>query len=383
MQRSFSGKPGQLYSESDYFDLTAKDADGVVWTTERAMPPRCNWRSEEDNPIISGNLATLTTERAISGQAHSTNLHFFGDVELPLIIDAFEFSDGDYKFAVRKLEGAFSIEVTSSSALPKDFPGRVQEALRFMLAQPVSWRGLTVSEGIRQTFRIASAVPQSRNTRLYPPIGRGKSHAYIDDCWCMFRLYLQYVLRSSRPSYWNYCSYHLHNACESSANSLDAWSYGLSIAVEGLTALLPPKKKDETNTLLQTMHKDILTFVRKMECYESLLRRLDGLLGSMGNEPPPNRMHLLIPSGHLDEDHVAAWKTLRNKFVHPKGVDLQTLNEQKLQELIFLIHKVTVLMYHIVFYIIGYSGHYTDYATLNFPDKAYPLITPKAADQTT
>jgi hypothetical protein len=59
LMQSFSGKSGQLFSDSNYFNLTAKDASGAVWMADGVMP-ECNWRSEEDNPIITGGLATLT-----------------------------------------------------------------------------------------------------------------------------------------------------------------------------------------------------------------------------------------------------------------------------------------------------------------------------------
>ena len=160
-----------LFADSDYFSLTAKDADGVVWTMERILPT-CNWRSEEDNPIITGDLSTLTMDRAAAGPA-SVRLHFFEDAELPLIIDAYKFSRGNYSFAIRKLESGFTIEVTSNSALPDGFAGHVQEALRFVLARSISWRSLCVSDGNRQTFRLASAVPPSGNARLYRRLGGG------------------------------------------------------------------------------------------------------------------------------------------------------------------------------------------------------------------
>jgi len=375
--RALSSRSGQLYSDSDYSNLTARDADAVVWTVELVLP-NCNWRSDEDNPIVTGDLTTLTMEGPAASREHSVYLHFFEDVELPLMIDKFKFFRDNYTFAVEKLEGSFTIEVSSNTALPDGFAGRVQEALRFMLAQSISWRALCVSDGKRQSFHVASEVQRSRNTRLYPPIGRGKSHAYINDCWNMFFLYLQYILKNSQPGYWSYCSYHLDNACEASANSADAWSYGLCIAVEGLSALLPSKKDDGTIARLKDMTKDIISFVGKMDCYSMLAKRLKGTLDGMANEPPPDRMYLLIPTGHLDAKHVEAWKKLRNKYVHPKKIGLKELNEKKLQELIDTIHKVTVLMYHIVFYIIDYNGHFTDYSALGFPEKTYPSTAAEA-----
>jgi hypothetical protein len=139
MKRSLSAKSGQLYSESDYFDLAAKDANGVVWTAAGFLP-NCNWRSEEVNPIVTSDLDAITMERAAAGSEHSVYLHFFEDAELPLMIDTYNFSHDNYTFAVKKLEGAFTVEVSSNNALPENFGGRVQEALRFILAQSISWR---------------------------------------------------------------------------------------------------------------------------------------------------------------------------------------------------------------------------------------------------
>jgi len=37
------------------------------------------------------------------------------------------------------------------------------------------------------------------------------------------------------------------------------------------------------------------------------------------------------------------------------------------------INKVTVLMYHIVFALIGYQGRFTDYGRRNYPIRNFPL----------
>jgi hypothetical protein len=369
--REISGKPGKLYSPSDYFDLTAEDTQKTVWRAEKLLPI-IGWPTEKATPIVDIGLDKLSVEALDDESEHSVCLYFFEDADLPLMIDSIDFSKGVYNFSARKSNGSFTMEVRSSSALHEGFAGRVEEALRFLLAQSVSWRILMVSDGKRRKFHLASCVPRSTNTRLSPPIERRKSFAYIIDSWHMFFLYLKYVSDNSKPGYWSHCSYHLHNACESSANSLDTWSYGLSIAVEGLSALLPSKKDAEGKALLKAMANDVISYVDKNDRYSSLLERLKGTLNAMANEPPPDRMYLLISTGHLNQELVAAWKKLRNKFVHPKEIDLKTLNSEKLQELMNEIHSVTVLMYHMVFYIIQYNGIYTDYATFGFPEKKYP-----------
>lgn len=131
------------------------------------------------------------------------------------------------------------------------------------------------------------------------------------------------------------------------------------------------------------MNSDVLSYISKNEQYNPLLNRLTGTLNAMVNEPPPDRMHLLIPTGHVDQDHIAAWKKLRNRFVHPKEVDLKKLSSERLQEFMDELHKVTGLMYHIVFYNISYTGRYTDYATFGFPEKTFPLTIELPPSQST
>lgn len=241
VEREISGKPGKLYSPNDYFDLIAKDTRGNVWTAKKILL-NVGWHNAKAAPIIAMGLDEINLEGRATEIEHSVSLYFFEDAELPLIADLFEFSKDSYKFVIQKLEGSFTVEVSSSSALPEGFAGRVEESLCFILTQSFSWRALSVSDGQRRTFHLAAAVSRSLNTRLSPPIERRKSHAYISECWNLFFLYLKYIINNSKHGYWNHCSYHLHNACKSSANSLDAWAYGLSIAVEGLSSLLPSKK---------------------------------------------------------------------------------------------------------------------------------------------
>jgi hypothetical protein len=371
INREISAKPGTLYSPSDYFDLTVEDDKNTSWRSEKLLPI-IGWPADRVTPIIDINLDRLTFETHEDNREKSVCLYFFEEIDLPLLTDSIDFTKIIYKFSVKKSEKLFTIRVCSSNTLNETFAGRVEEALRFLLAKPISWRVLFVSDGERCAVHLASYVPRSSNTRLYPPIERRKSFAYINDSWQMFFLYLKYVLDNSKFGYWSHCSYHLHNACESSANSLDAWSYGLSIAVEGLSALLPSKNDVEGKTLLKDMAKDVMGYVGKNDRYSSLSERLKGTLNAMANEPPPDRMYLLTAARQLNDQHVAAWKKLRNRFVHPKEVDLENLDNERLQHLTNEIHSVTVLMYHVVFYIIGYSGIYTDYSTFGFPERKYP-----------
>src|SRR5262249_50061372 len=139
-----------------------------------------------------------------------------------------------FDFQVQKKEHSFTIEVKSKAALPAHLEVKIQETIRFLLAQTVSLRAL---EGPNHHLQLYSRYRSSPRTRLGPPISRG-GPAFHGHSWQLFAAYLAYVLPGAGP-YWHTCSNHLHNACEASANALDAWAIGLGVAVEGLAALLP------------------------------------------------------------------------------------------------------------------------------------------------
>ena len=47
------------------------------------------------------------------------------------------------------------------------------------------------------------------------------SPKYFVEAWQLFDLYLTYVVRNTPHPYMNIVSYHLHNACEASSNSIE------------------------------------------------------------------------------------------------------------------------------------------------------------------
>jgi hypothetical protein len=58
---------------------------------------------------------------------------------------------------------------------------------------------------------------------------------------------------------------------------------------------------------------------------------------------------------------------LRNRGVHPTTRDTEDVASLDYQRLIGELHRVTVLMYHIVFHLIGYRGPYPTMRRYDFP----------------
>jgi hypothetical protein len=67
------------------------------------------------------------------------------------------------------------------------------------------------------------------------------------------------------------------------------------------------------------------------------------------------------------------WSKLRNPSVHVDGSDIGVATAARRQKWFDDIGAVTVLMYHLTFYLIGYSEQYTDYSKHNWPSARYPL----------
>jgi hypothetical protein len=136
-------------------------------------------------------------------------LHYFDKADIPCLINRAAFAACGFDFDVQKKEDSFTIEVKSKVALPAHLEVKIEETIRFLLAQTVSLRAL---EGPNHHLQLYSRYPSSPRTRLGPPISRG-GPAFNDHSWQLFAAYLAYVLPGAEP-YWHTCSNHLHTACE-------------------------------------------------------------------------------------------------------------------------------------------------------------------------
>jgi hypothetical protein len=377
-------KSGKLYSEDSYFTLSGFAADGAAWKAERVLP-NCHWHGQHANPIVHGRLSSITGGELLP-DPKTLVMHFFEKADLPVLIREVKFTSAGCEFHVESGDDdSFIVRAKSDSPLPEHFATRVEEALRFVLAQSVTPRAIIQPRSIMLT----SATFKSAIVRLRPPIARGsaafhdKSLDLFGAYWDLFGAYLVFVIRKTRFANWNSCTGYLHMAHEASANSLDAWAMGLGVAVEGLASLIDieqDKAEKERRKAEKERLKKLQDFVVKQVSSRKQLRafteRVRGLVAGLTSVRAIDRMKWLADHSGADPAHVEAWRKLRNRVVHPAtrgDVDVASLDFQKMLD---ELHRVTVLLYHIVFHVIGYHGLYTDYATLNFPVKNYPLASP-------
>lgn len=370
LRRDFSKKSGEIFSESDYFQLLAIALDGTTWKAERFLID-ASWPTE-GKPIIIGRVSELRAEWNTQKPAHSVRIIFFEQANIPCIIDKIEFSTNNCDFTFRKFDNEFVVEAHSGDSLDDYIHIRIQEALRFILAKSVSWRVLERSDGHRSWVELTSPIKRSANTQLCPPITCA-NHCYIDDSLNLFKLYLDYITQKAPRNRWHACSYHLHNACEASANSIDAWIVGLCVAVEGIVSLIEVERDSEELKNISLLKECILNYIGREEKFNQFKARVKGLLGMLSATSPSDKLNYLMHQGLVARENIVSWKKIRSKHIHPSEMAPRSEAAKDFQLLIDHINGTTTLMYNVIFALIGYRGKFTDYGTRNYPTKEFPL----------
>jgi len=383
LKQAFGAASGRLFADDEYYTLAARTSDGAQWTTDRVLID-CDWTSFASNPIVTGGIFFLSAEKATPSGTHSIRVYFFDDVELPYTLmskteidgrasftrSLAKFMVGNIEFSVRREAFGFLVEAKSATVLDEHLDTRIQESMRYITGKNVAAR-VILRNGLNERTEIRSAPARAAKTHLDPPLLPNHIGSF-EDGWRLFSSYIKYVMETSPHPYMHRSSYYLYNACEASAGSFDLWAVGVSVAVEGLANLIPRQITREEKRTLVKLRKSVVDHILSYPCFQSFAERVKGLFGMMFNVSVRDRLKPLVESGNVAAEHVDAWSELRNKHVHPKDIDLRKLTSGDYQEMLDLIHKVTVLMYHITFFLNGYTGKFTDYAASNWPTRDYP-----------
>ena len=385
-----SGGAGQLYSEQMFYELDAIAHDGTHWRSSHILI-QPSWSVDFLTVLVSGSMQSITAYLDLPQQKHYLCLHFFEEYNVPLhlmsetvkngnrhfTLDRTKFDACGFKFEVRKPDGLGQtiVEVTSETPFPVAFNLRVQEALQYITAKTSAWRARIEIEGDQIHLELASPARKSLPTQFSPPISP-VSVNFRDYGWKLFEQYLSYVMRETKGTQWNAVAYHLFNACEATANSVDAWSAGVSIAVEAVASLISFEDDEEKIRRLSLFKRRVFEWLADQSDFCDLAKRARGSIDSMSNKRPEDTLYALAATGHVDKSYVKTWRELRNRHVHPTLKDLKKPDLFDHQKLLDRIHGVETLLRQLTFYLIKYEGPFTDYGIhggQDFPSKVYPL----------
>jgi hypothetical protein len=377
-----------LSGNESYYDLDIVGCNGIRWTGVRILP-KFHWDFSDMSVLVEGEINSIIAHLDFIQQRHVLRLHFFEEYDLPLpvtseieqhgcrswVSDRAKFEACGSEFEIRKRDGSGDtvIEITSKTGFIPGYDLRIQEALQYITAKPAIWRARVQSVGEGLHLELSSPRPKSSHTRLSPPISRGASH-FHKYTWCLFIKYLSYVTKNNNGTYWSPVAYHIYNACEATATSIDTHALAISIAIEALSSLISIELDDTKVNEIKSFQNRIYEWVLKQsDVPEDITRRLRGQIQAMGRRRPQDKLHVLAANGHVTKDYIRAWANLRNRHVHPTIEDLKKPDLAYFQDLLDHIHRAEVLLWQITFYLIGYEGPFTDYGTHGAPEMQYPL----------
>ena len=390
------GKPAgrtrpRVYSNEMLFSLTAAGYDGTQWTAGQILP--FLHRDATDGSVrATGEIANLKASEPANQPRPYVRLHFFEQCSIPLkrmtetehngdkhwVRNKVEFDAIDSKFEVRRQDNDTVFEIRSDNTLPPSFHLRLQEALQFITAKPTFWRArLAIEEG-DLSLELASPIERSGHPRLRPPIAPSNVDFELHG-WKLFAKYLEYLVTANTDTYWNKVAYHVHNACEATANSIDAAAVGVSVAVEALAGLVSQPDPANAEQIAEFKSR-IQGWLNSQPDFHDLKRRMEGLINALGEERVKDKLHFLAAKGRVEPAYIKSWTHLRNRHVHPKLRDLRKPELEDTRKLIEQTEQVTVLLNQLIFHLIDYNGPFTDYGLHDFPSKSYPL-TPTVSFQ--
>ncbi|WP_162596185.1 hypothetical protein [Methylobacterium sp. 17Sr1-1] len=380
-------KSGEMIPEGVFFSLTARSMGGELFLATDIFP-KFDWA---DGSIVFaiGGLRKLDLIAEKLSDRYSMDLVYMDDVKVPSIEmskivtpdmerhvrNTSRFEAVGVKFLIRKYENYLLIRAISDEQLPDHFEMRVSEAIRFLTAMPHRPR-IVIEEGDTERRVTLYSDPQMYRGRrmMYPPVCP-YTEAWHNSAWPLFVPYLDYTVNSTKGSAVNYSSYHLDNALEASQASLDAAAIGMSVAIEGLASLVQKPFDKNQREHLEKLRDSIVSHIDghcELRIYKD---RIDNLLGMLFNTRVQDKVYYLANVHKAYASDIRAWSDVRNKFVHPKYSKSYYKGARKVHITLAQYYRETVLMYHIIFSVIGFTESFTDYATPNFPSRNYPLTS--------
>lgn len=360
----FNVTPGQVLGPETYYRLTFTDEHGRRWSAER-IRPSYNWRVD-GSVAVTARLARLATVTAATApQGSCLQIRFPGKMTLPILGNTGRYAGAFGTLAARVEEKWTELELTSATSLPSGLDLRIQEALAFITASPALPACVCSSDNGQSRLELRSMGRKTKDTALPAPLSSGHVE-FLDHGWALFDQYLQFVVAQAEPDHWHAVTYHVHNAVASSANSLDAWAVGISVAVEGLVYLVEIPENPGDKALIARLRGWLAQQMQSHTEFAALSARVDGRLNGMGTPSIKDRLHHLAQANIVTADYARAWGRLRNTHVHPKPVDLSAVDRDQFQKTIDRLFKVTTLMYELVFHLIGYTGPYQDFGSTGF-----------------
>ena len=183
--------------------------------------------------MVTGSADEISTSLALLQGVSSLKMMFFTEEKVPgnkstevttvtpdggmnrvSKLDTAQFSTALGEFNIYNRPGMLLVEVVSSSPFPKHFETRITEALGFVLATPLVWNAIELTEDGTETVRLRGSN-RVLDAKLPPPIVSGTINMSGGDIWRLFDEYLTLVCKHTDGDF-HPCSRHVFSVLEAS-----------------------------------------------------------------------------------------------------------------------------------------------------------------------
>ncbi|BAZ68715.1 hypothetical protein NIES4106_34810 [Fischerella sp. NIES-4106] len=263
-----SAGTGKIVPESEYFSLSAIDAQGREWTSTRVLISERSFQSSLVTLVAQLHEIYYTIQLS-SNEKASMCLQLCGDINIPhntLMqteeeLECFRFPSAaiffacSYEFFIKQQDNITILKVISDcKELPAFIETRICEALQFVLGDLITWSTLELNQSTQRTIRIRSLLNKNKKTKLRPPI-RFEKLDITKDIWKLYENYLQHILKDSERmlhpiSGWTARIIEARTVC------LESEMLTLSVAVESLLTIEPLKQLSEKQASLEDNSDD-------------------------------------------------------------------------------------------------------------------------------
>jgi hypothetical protein len=386
-------RTGEVLPEEAYFDLEAIDVRGRRFVSKRFLLDSIEHAADGmiviDGPI-GRLLAKSILQPSLRPKGHSIEIESFQRLELPwndLTVrqtrtkrsrrsskgfsrDTWTFSSQGFKISVREGDDRTSLEAFSPSK--RLFAGadrRLVEALEFILGHEVRAQITRVRRSRTIETTVSAARTDTSSARWHPPLVHlwisipGTNKVTDKYHQRLFDRFLHTFRNVEGRA--NVVSGQLDAIREASrARYIDAQALTLTVAVESL--LLNVTKVRVRRPAARKVAA-LTKWIRSWQGDSELRARVLGSVGNMRSVRAGDVLKALVKKGVVTQTQSESWQALRNQSAHQyqsAGAKSERLRE--------LLPHVQVLFYRLVFYVIGYRGPYTDYASLDWPTRTFP-----------
>lgn len=378
-----SRSPGEVIPEEDFYTFSGVDGADRTWESDPFL-------IGVDNTVGPGAFVTsIIRQVSCSKELNRSSdqdviiLRVFQEIEIPYntmtestssagnrqssstVRNALAFSACACDFFLQTQDNTLLVHAQSRNQLfLEHFETRIIEALQFVTAQPLEWSVLTKRQGKKAYSQIVNERKIEAKGHTKPPLS---SRVGNEVSFCeMFNKYLAFIYnfegRNLHP-----ISAQIRAVTRASQSYFNTEALVLSVAIESIV--------QDIDVTLRKLTREEKRWLKKARKYfetwegpEHLTNRILGLCGMISDTSTSARLKQLISLGAITEIQFKAWKRLRNMTAHG---DDNSLSEIPIQELFLLCDTALVTLYHLVFFIIGYSGLYTNYERLGWPNEKY------------